>query len=63
MTVVEANIAHGENETALLVSTREIGQMALAFDPSVGKNIKFEIDRMEAIEAGHFANAAFIGMI
>lgn len=57
LSVEDANIAHGQSETGLLIDTAEIGSMVLAFGSPMAEQIKHEIDRVlesnENRKAGH----------
>lgn len=57
LSVSDANIAHGQSETGLLIDTEEIGSMVLAFGSPMAEQIKREIDRVmqsnEDRKAGH----------
>jgi hypothetical protein len=46
LSAVDANIAHGQSGTGLLLDTEEIGSMVLAFGSSLAEKIKHEIDRV-----------------
>jgi hypothetical protein len=51
MTMVDVNIAHGRNGTALLLETAEIGSVAVAYAPALSAKLKFEIDRVDQANA------------